>query len=353
LCLARQQSRSGIWTRNFESTFVRSHNHLIQAQVRSKWWGLTKEEKKARVKDPEKEAAFQVRAAARLREVTDRKAAEIAQYPTSFTVPVVSITTGESTKTVDLDPEIFGVEVRNDLMTRVVVWRNACRRKGFAKGKNRSEMAGTSQKVGRQKGAGRARIGQRRSPVRRGGGKAFPPVQRDYTYTLPKKVRRAGFRSALASKFARNQLFIAEDLKLDTWKTKVGQQVINDRKWTNALFVDYYGIVNHKWVKPDVNFTLAVRNIPNVKTTTQLKANVYDILKYRYLILNQNTLEYLKMRVDGTLPTQNKKAIKRRKKRAAKAHIYKNKAKQLLENEARKAAQAAANNEQTAKAATE
>eukprot|EP01129_Flabellula_baltica_P011083 TRINITY_DN4779_c0_g1_i1.p1 TRINITY_DN4779_c0_g1~~TRINITY_DN4779_c0_g1_i1.p1 ORF type:complete len:283 (-),score=61.46 TRINITY_DN4779_c0_g1_i1:197-1045(-) len=133
--------------------------------------------------------------------------------PTSLTVPVLSFRDGKPTgQTVTLDSDIFAVPVRSDILHRYVVWHNANIRQGSSKTKSRGEVQGSTRKLYKQKGSGRARRGSIRSPVLRGGGRAFAKVPKDWSFPLPKKVRRLALRSALSAKFAQNQIFIVDNM---------------------------------------------------------------------------------------------------------------------------------------------
>jgi len=133
-----------------------------------------------------------------------------------------------------------------------------------------------------------------------------------FSYTLPKKVRRLGLQSALAAKFAQNKLVFVDDFELTSWKTKEVYKKIQSYGWgENPLFVD--------GEKLSTNFYLATRNIPNVITLTQGKANVHDILRQNMLVLNKNTLPYFYARIEGTLPTISKRAARLRKKKEEEA----------------------------------
>jgi len=220
--------------------------------------------------------------------------------PLSFEAPLYSLKTGTTTgSSILLDRSIFGVPVRPDILHRVVVWKLACKRTGTARVKTRGEVVGSKQKGAPQKGRGMARMGPKRSPIRRGGGKAHGPRPRDFSFTLQKKVRRFGLRCALAAKFAQNKLIILDDTDLDVHKTKPFKQTLEKSGWANALIVD----------KPNINVKLflASRNIPNVLLLPQQRANVYDILHQDFLILHRDTLDYFFQRVNGLLPSVPKK----------------------------------------------
>jgi len=219
-------------------------------------------------------------------------------------ISVLSLKSTEPVKVIDLPPEVFCVPVRKDILHRLVVWKLACKRQGTASKKNRSEMAGSKKKFHKQKGLGTARVGQKRSPVRRGGGNAFPPKPRDFSYTLPKKVRLLGLKCALSSKFAQNKLVILEDFDLETIKTKKLNEILKTRGWENSLWVDGEELTPF--------FTLASRNLKSLDLVPQPRANVYDMLRRKLLVLNLKSLDYLIKRANGQLPT----ILKKRKLRA-------------------------------------
>eukprot|EP01127_Copromyxa_protea_P002958 TRINITY_DN12869_c0_g1_i1.p1 TRINITY_DN12869_c0_g1~~TRINITY_DN12869_c0_g1_i1.p1 ORF type:complete len:307 (-),score=55.48 TRINITY_DN12869_c0_g1_i1:23-943(-) len=236
--------------------------------------------------------------------------------PTSFTVPVHTLSSEESVQSVDLPPNVFGVPVRPDILHRVVVWKLACLRRGTGSAKTRGEMVGSKAKLGNQKGGGRARIGNNRTPVRRGGGTAFGPKPRDFSYNLPKKVRLLGMKCALAAKFAQNKLVILDNFNIPTVKTNQLHKTLKSKGWDNVLFVD--------GAETSPYFYLASKNIPDVTLLPQGRANVYDILRRKYLVLNLESLDHLIKRVNGELPTVSKRAARAKNQRRKKAE-YKSK----------------------------
>uniref|UniRef100_A0A7C3V8U6 Large ribosomal subunit protein uL4 n=1 Tax=Desulfobacca acetoxidans TaxID=60893 RepID=A0A7C3V8U6_9BACT len=177
---------------------------------------------------------------------------------------------------VDLKDDIFGVEVKPYLLHEVVVWQQACRRKGTASTKTRGEVSGGGRKPWRQKGTGRARAGSTRSPLWRGGGTVFGPKPRSYAYTLPKKVRRAALKMALSSKLANGQLVVLEDYPFDAPKTKEFIQVMKNFNLEKTLFIT---LDSHKTLE------LSARNVPYVQVLPSAGLNVYDILRYDHLVL--------------------------------------------------------------------
>jgi len=189
---------------------------------------------------------------------------------------------------IELDEAIFGVDVRADLLSRVVHWQLAKRRSGNHKTKGISEIAGTTKKPYKQKGTGRARQGSTRSPQFRGGATIFGPVVRDHGYDLPKKVRKLGLMSALASKLKDEKLIVLDDAKLTEPKTKMLKAQLEKLGLTSALIVD--GAV-------DENLKKAASNLIGIDVLPQIGANVYDILRRDTLVLTKNAIEALEARL--------------------------------------------------------
>lgn len=182
---------------------------------------------------------------------------------------------------VELSEAVFGVEVKPHLLHEVVVWQLAKRRAGTACTKGRSEVRGGGKKPWRQKGTGRARVGSRRSPLWRGGGTVFGPKPRDYSYTLPKKVKKAALRSALSSKLGEEKLTVLSGFDLEAIKTKEFVSVLGALDAANCLVIT-----------PGADEVLekSSRNVPRVKVLRAEGLNVYDILKYDRLVLLQDAV---------------------------------------------------------------
>ena len=177
---------------------------------------------------------------------------------------------------------LFSAEVRIHLVHAAVVNQLANRRAGTASTKNKALVSGGGKKPWKQKGTGRARAGSSRSPLWRHGGTVFGPMPRDYSYALPKKAKRAALVDALASKVAENRLILLDSLNLTEPKTKLVSTMLEN------LGVRENAIVLVK--NENKNLTLAARNIPTVKVLRMENINVYDVLKYRYLITTQDAL---------------------------------------------------------------
>lgn len=189
---------------------------------------------------------------------------------------------------VELNDSLFGIDVKPHILHDIVRMQLANRRSGNACTKTRSEVRGSSAKPWRQKGTGRARAGHKRSPLWRGGGTVFGPKPRDYSYKLPKKVRRLGLRMALSSRFSEENLVVLDEMKLAEIKTKNFADIMAALDLQNALFV----IADH-----DETMERSSRNIPGVKVLTTAGLNVYDILLHKKLVLLQPCLGKLEERL--------------------------------------------------------
>jgi large subunit ribosomal protein L4 len=179
-------------------------------------------------------------------------------------------------------PGLFSAEIRPHLVHAAVVNQLANRRAGTAATKNKALVSGGGKKPFKQKGTGRARAGSNRSPLWRHGGTIFGPMPRDYSYALPKKAKRAALVDAVSSKVADNRLILVETLELAEPKTKLMASMLE------ALGVSENALV--LIAAENRNLRLAARNIPSVKVLRTGNLNVYDVLKYRYLITTQDAL---------------------------------------------------------------
>jgi large subunit ribosomal protein L4 len=176
----------------------------------------------------------------------------------------------------------FTSEVRTHLLHSAVVNHLANKRAGTASTKNKALVSGGGKKPWKQKGTGRARAGSSRSPLWRHGGTCFGPMPRDYSYSLPKKAKRAALVDAIASKVAENKLIVIDNLNLAEPKTKLMSALLEN------LGVQENALVLIK--DENKNLTLAARNIPTVKVLRMGNINVYDVLKYQYLLTTQDAL---------------------------------------------------------------
>lgn len=191
--------------------------------------------------------------------------------------------------TIDLDDSIFGVEVRKDLLARVVNWQLAKRRSGTHKTKTRSEVSGTTKKAFRQKGTGRARRGNMKTNLLRGGGTAHGPSPRDYTFSLTKQLRKQALKVALSAKAADGKLIVLDEAKTKSHKTKELAAQFDKLGVSSALIIEGSEF--------DELFARAARNIPGVDLMPEQGANVYDILRRDTLVLTKGAVEALEARL--------------------------------------------------------
>jgi large subunit ribosomal protein L4 len=193
---------------------------------------------------------------------------------------------------IELNDAVFGVEPRADILHRVVTWQLE-KRRGTARGaRERSDVARTGKKYGKQKGGGTARHGDRRAPIFIGGGKAHGPRVRDFNPSLNKKVRALGLRMALSSKAAAGQLIVVDSLDVTEAKTrKVRDQLGNLGLGKTTLVIDGDAL--------NVGFAQGSANLRQIDLMPAAGANVYDILKHETLVLTRAAVEKLEARFNG------------------------------------------------------
>jgi large subunit ribosomal protein L4 len=192
--------------------------------------------------------------------------------------------------TLELQDHIFAALVKPHLFYEVTKWQLAKRRRGTASTKERSAVRGGGRKPWRQKGTGRARAGTSRSPLWRGGGTIFGPHPRDYGYTLPKKVRMTALRSALSLRYQEGKFLLLEDFPSSEVKTKSFVKAMEGLGIKNALIVTE---------GERLNLERSARNVPWVKVLRHNGLNVFDILKYEYLIILRPAIEKIEERLKG------------------------------------------------------
>ncbi|QHL89548.1 50S ribosomal protein L4 [Sphingomonas changnyeongensis] len=193
---------------------------------------------------------------------------------------------------IDLNDEIFGLEPRADILHRVVTWQLEKRRGTARAARERSDVARTGKKFGRQKGGGTARHGDRRAPVFIGGGKAHGPRVRDFNPSLNKKVRALGLKMALSSKVKAGQLIVMDSLTVDGGKTRALMGNLAKLGFgKTALVIDGDQV--------DTSFALAARNLHTIDVLPAIGANVYDILRAETLVLTRAAVEKLEARFNG------------------------------------------------------
>ncbi len=201
-------------------------------------------------------------------------------------VDIVDITNNKVGET-SLNDDIFGVEVNPFLIHEVVKMQLANRRSGTASTKNRSLVRGGGKKPWKQKGTGRARVGSIRSPLWKGGGTIFGPMPHDYSYLVPKKVRKNALKSSLTQKLQENKLVLVDAIKLDEVKSKQFVALMKTLKITNALIID----------EENKNLRLSARNVTNFKVLKPEGLNVFDLMVHDYVVLTKPSLESIEKRL--------------------------------------------------------
>jgi large subunit ribosomal protein L4 len=194
-------------------------------------------------------------------------------------MPLVNVVNVQNQKVgqVALDDAVYGVEVREHLYYEVVKMQLANRRAGNACTKGRAEVAFSTKKLYRQKGTGRARHGSRKAPTMVGGGTVFGPKPRSFYYRVPRSMRKAALRSALSGRLAEGNLIVVDTFPFAKPRTKELARILDGFGAKKALVVD---------TKSDV-VRLSARNLTTVRYLSAEGVNVFDILKFDYLVLTQ------------------------------------------------------------------
>ncbi|NMB07850.1 MAG: 50S ribosomal protein L4 [Tissierellia bacterium] len=190
---------------------------------------------------------------------------------------------GETVGEIELNDEIFNIEINEHAVYEVVKNQLANKRQGTQSAKTRAEVRGGGRKPWRQKGTGRARQGSIRAPHWVGGGVVFAPKPRDYSYKVPKKVRRLAMKSALTSKVLNGEIIVLEELKLEEPKTKEMVKILENIKAGRKSLI----VMDEN----NINVIKSARNIPNVQTTNVNTLNVYDILNFDSFIITKDAVK--------------------------------------------------------------
>jgi large subunit ribosomal protein L4 len=201
-----------------------------------------------------------------------------------MTVDVVNAQ-NEKVGSVDLRDEVFGGRIKVDLIHESVVRANAADRRGTAATKTRAMVSGTGKKPWRQKGTGRAQVGEARNPLWRHGGTVFGPQPRSYDYQLPRKVEKGALRAAISQKLRDGAITVVDALSVGEIKTKVAAQMLTRLGATGkTLLVD---------VKPEDKLTLSVRNIEGVRLVASNRVSARDVMNTRRIVMTRAALEKL------------------------------------------------------------
>jgi large subunit ribosomal protein L4 len=190
--------------------------------------------------------------------------------------------------TIDLRDDVFAVEVNHALVHQVIKAQLAGRRQGTAKTKTKSEVRGGGRKPFRQKGTGNARQGSTRSPLKPGGGQNFGPIPRSYEQKTPKEMMRGALRSALSDRVKSKRILVIDQFKIESPKTKAFNDLLKKKlELGKVLIVD----------EENKNLELSGRNIPNIRILRTEGVNVYDIVKYEWLVLTKKAAETIQNRL--------------------------------------------------------
>ena len=205
----------------------------------------------------------------------------------------VDVVNAENQKvgSVDLSDEVFGGLVKTDLIHESVVRANAAERRGTHGTKTRAMVSGSGKKPWRQKGTGRARVGEIRNPLWRKGGTVFGPQPRSYEYQLPKKVEKGALRAALTQKLRDGEVTVVDALSVGEIKTKAAAEMLRRlgveggaKHASRVLLVD---------VKPEDKLSLSVRNIEGVRILASNRVSARDVVNARRLVMTQAAIQKL------------------------------------------------------------
>lgn len=207
---------------------------------------------------------------------------------------------GEVVKHIDIADSVFAVPVNEAVVHQALVRQLANARQGTASTKTRGEVAGSKQKMYRQKHTGRARAGSIRSPLRRGGGVTFGPKPRSYRQAMPKGMRRLAIRCVLSAKAGDNELIVLDDLKFDEPRTKEMAKVLSMLSVEGSVLI---AISN-----PEASLIKSARNLPKVKTIPARLLNVVDITSHKKLLITEAAVHQVEQLWGRELPQETSNA---------------------------------------------
>ena len=205
-------------------------------------------------------------------------------------MPVLDLFNQEKVKvgTITLREDVFGVPVNVPLVHQVLKAEQASKRQGTAKTKTKGEVRGGGRKPFRQKGTGNARQGSTRSPLNPGGGQTFGPIPRSYKQATPKTMVRGALRSALSDRVKAGRVIVVDEFKLETSKTKIFNALLKGKfELEKVLILD----------GENKNLQLAGRNIPKVKILKAEGINVYDLIRFPWLLMTQKAVQTIESRL--------------------------------------------------------
>ncbi len=205
---------------------------------------------------------------------------------------------------IDLADSVFGVALNESLIHTSVINYLANRRSGTSATKTRGNVSGSGRKLWKQKGTGRARIASIRSPLWKGGGNVHGPQPRDWSYNIPKKMRRGALRSALSERIREGNLIVIDEFVMSETKTKSFVGIMSAmglatlKKQTKTLIIDSLD---------NVNLILSSRNVQKTKVTNSYGLNIYDLIYHEKLVITKNAINELTDLLD---PQREKKVGK-------------------------------------------
>ena len=190
---------------------------------------------------------------------------------------------GKEVGSIELNDAVFGVEINEHLVHMAVVNQLANNRQGTQSAKTRSEVSGGGRKPWRQKGTGHARQGSTRSPQWTGGGVVFAPKPREYSYSVPKKVKRLALKSVLTSKVQENEIIVLDSLSFEAPKTKEMVKVLENIKAAKKAII--------VMAEKDENVIRSAANIPGITTTIVSAMNTYEVLNATSFIVTKEAVQ--------------------------------------------------------------
>lgn len=193
---------------------------------------------------------------------------------------------GEKIGEIELNDNLFRAKINKHIVHQIVKRHLSEKRRGTASTKNRSEVRGGGKKPWRQKGTGRARVGSIRSPLWNGGGVIFGPDNRNYSYSIPKKMRLIALKSVLSGKAKNNDIIILQELKLENGKTRDITEIFSNLQ----IDSDKVLIIIEK---EDERIRRAVRNLKDAMVITANKINTYDLLSHRKMVITKDALKII------------------------------------------------------------
>jgi len=212
----------------------------------------------------------------------------MTQKRETIVLPVVDAS-GKEVEKIELDPRIFDKRISKGSVYRTVHNYLANNRSGTASTKTRAEVSGGGKKPWRQKGTGRARVGSSRNPLWRHGGVIFGPHPRDFSYSLPKKIKKLALKSMLNDRALSNDMVILNSLVLENAKTKTFVTILKKLKLKDKILLVLSSLTE--------NIVLSMRNIPNVSFTDSKSVNAYDVLKSKKMIVTKDALRVITERL--------------------------------------------------------